>query len=338
MPRNPLPWIGRHFSVRKASYHYGRLYYSLSVTPISSLFRRSNLEPIRYDWSNCLPHQRMNFHQYKEKSNKTKQGMNVVHKNKRKLQKAMVEKEAENTLQSLKEKTASIKSDKNENTKNSRITLLSVNTTIINLSKIKRYGTTVKAAELAQDILEEMERYTDICNSDQYTNMLMPNTVTYNAVLNCWAKCDGGAIAAENAEKVLTRMISRYKYFNDRNNTNTKRKLDTMAAKPDIISFHSVMDAWAKSGTKDAGSNTEQLFGLMTRLDDGKGIVPSPQTYAIILDAWAGSGSKDAAERATFILDEMTLRLREKESSAHIEDVSHLITPAFNSVIKVNQI
>ena len=140
---------------------------------------------------------------------------NTVHQKKQKSSSNPQEwkRKAQTLLNFLKERNASIKKDLNAsqatNSKRHKVySILQINTILINLSKLQRGGVNVKAAELAQLILEEMEMYVDELEINQSLqtgkskNVLAPNEITYNAVINCWAKSRGGKKAAQNAQRV----------------------------------------------------------------------------------------------------------------------------------------
>lgn len=210
----------------------------------------------------------------------------------------------------------------------SKITLLQVNTEINNLSRQNKGRSNTTAAELAQSILENMEELEATVKSQQtrqnkITNMLIPNEITYNSVLNCWAKSNGGIEAAQNAEDIFNKMVTRYE-----NSLESGEKLDVVI--PDVISFHSVLHAWAKSGAKDSGERAQILFDKMTQMAHLKQDAPTAQTYAILIDAWASSSSRSNAERATNILNEIIHTF----TTADDEDSNILTSAAFNSVMK----
>jgi len=214
----------------------------------------------------------------------------------------------------------------------SKITLLQVNTEINNLSRQNKGRSNTTAAELAQSILENMEELEATVKSQQtrqnkITNMLIPNEITYNSVLNCWAKSNGGIEAAQNAEDIFNKMVTRYE-----NSLESGEKLDVVI--PDVISFHSVLHAWAKSGAKDSGERAQILFDKMTQMAHLKQDAPTAQTYAILIDAWASSSSRSNAERATNILNEIIHTF----TTADDEDSNILTSAAFNSVMKVSSL
>jgi len=65
-----------------------------------------------------------------------------------------------------------------------------------------------------------------------------------------------------------------------------------MASYPDLISYHFVMDAWAKSCHADSGAKAEDILNKLTFLSNKKraDLRPSTTTYNIVLDAHSNSG------------------------------------------------
>ena len=247
---------------------------------------------------------------------------------------------------------------------NFSFTAYQINTAIIELSKIidnqrgqSQVNNNMRKAQLAQAILDQMEDfYLKIIDDKQCNrkgtlsekNMLLcPNVITYNAVLNCWAKSKGIKESAINAQSLLDRMIS----LGEKNHKTQIPSLPII--KPDIISFHTTMDAWANSGDQDAGRKTEELLNRMKQISkqtENIMLKPTHQTYAIVLNSWANSSQfendNNAAEHATHILFEMIDERRRHglndifdhvKSKNNVDNCeNNLSIAAFNSVIKVS--
>ena len=260
---------------------------------------------------------------------------------------------AEDILKYLKDKQSMNNEEINRSDTTKVLSIQNINSCIVDLAKaiIKPSNdanndqnsisseSKIEGAILAQNILEQMEKLTP---SDQ------PDASTYNAVLNVWAKSNGGRNAAENAEKILDRMFLRISQYKDNLHITQGKSAPDVSPPPypNAITFHTVMDTWAKSKASEAGMKTQKLFQRMVQChEDWKNmdidIEPNVRTYAILIDALASSGVKDGAERASFILDEMIQRVQTQNQNIPQEeriDQKKPVKPnaiVFNSVIKV---
>ena len=95
-----------------------------------------------------------------------------------------------------------------------------------------------------------------------------PDTISYNVVINAWAK-SGGNTAAMEAEKLLARM----------------HKLHAQGdgdVKPNVVTYGAVIDAYAKSGAKGAAAKADKLLAKMIHLHQSDPICNAnlkPNTY-----------------------------------------------------------
>jgi hypothetical protein len=95
-----------------------------------------------------------------------------------------------------------------------------------------------------------------------------PDTITYNVVINAWAKSGGKGAAAE-AEKLLARM----------------QKLHAAGdpdIKPNVVTYGAVIDSYAKCGEKGAAAKADTLLAKMIQLyqsDPVKNGDLRPNTY-----------------------------------------------------------
>jgi len=144
-------------------------------------------------------------------------------------------------------------------------------------------GGTLQDADLLQ---EKVDKNTDVINAAR-TTRLRPTLVTYNAVLNAWAKSDTRE-SAPRAEALLRRMIDPY-------TSNTTTLSIEPIIRPDSMSFHIVMNAWARFGRYDPNSaqRAEELLDLMHDMyksgDYGEEMKPNMYSYTTAINAWARS-------------------------------------------------
>ena len=98
-----------------------------------------------------------------------------------------------------------------------------------------------------------------------------PTAVTYNAVINAFAKSKMED-AAERAEEILLKMEKMYEAGAD--------------IQPNTRSFNSVMNAWAKSSRDDAADHAQELFDFMNGLykKTNKSVRPDVHSYCTVIN------------------------------------------------------
>ena len=82
--------------------------------------------------------------------------------------------------------------------------------------------------------------------------------------------------------------------------------------KPNTVLYGAVLDAWAKSGRREAPKRVEAILHHMEQLNQqgNADVRPNTVSYNAIINAWAKSREKGAAQRAEAILNHM-LKLQE---------------------------
>jgi hypothetical protein len=90
----------------------------------------------------------------------------------------------------------------------------------------------------------------------------------------------------ERAEELLEEMYSDYLDGND-------------SAKPNVISFSAVLDAWSKSRSRDAPQRAEAILECMAQLHSSGGLDTKPNivSYNSEIDCWAKSSHKQGGSR-----------------------------------------
>lgn len=91
----------------------------------------------------------------------------------------------------------------------------------------------------AEDLLSKLETHPEYPKRNGVL-IVRPNLLSYNTVINSWAKSSMPESAAR-AESLLTRMLKRYK----------SESFSTI--KPDVVTFSSVLNALAKSKVQHKG-------------------------------------------------------------------------------------
>jgi hypothetical protein len=176
---------------------------------------------------------------------------------------------------------------------------------------------------------------------------LAPTVVTYNSVMHVWAKAayHVGRLAVAQAEHILESMIM--------NQLQMKGDDDSQRFPcPNVISFNTVIDAYAKCGESDAGYNAERILKRMETWSTASSdlnhqnkkkisIAPNTHSFSSVIQAHVLSGVKDprkgkeAAYRAQAILDEMLFlhNYRLKGDVALSTSKERCIIPMPNTVI-----
>lgn len=147
-------------------------------------------------------------------------------------------------------------------------------------------GTSRAAATRAQSIHNKMVQTW----KDASDPLLAPSTVSYNALMKAWGKCNEPD-APVMAEKVLTEMMA-----------------GSVHTKPDDVTFSTLLDAYAKSLTPTGASNGEAVFRceeLFYLMEAQLNIRPTVYTYSALQNVYVRSGMPDAALRAECTLHRM---------------------------------
>ena len=158
---------------------------------------------------------------------------------------------------------------------------------------------TAQAAEKATALLEKMEYM-------QEFGSVKPTVHTYSISISAWAKCQN-EVAAENAELILNRLFENYDKVlqNDQEESGYAETLT-----PNGIVFNSVIDAWANSGSVNAGDRAEALLHRMevlSRLDEYD-VRPDTISFNTCIKAWCNSSNRpDAPMKAEEVLSKLEM-------------------------------
>ena len=139
---------------------------------------------------------------------------------------------------------------------------------------------------------------------------LLPNGKAYSMVVDAYAKAGD----PESAEAVLLRLEKLWRSGNEK-------------VKPDRVLYNSVIDAWAKSGRKEAPKRAEAILHHMEQLNQKghEGVRPDFICYNSVINAWAKSREHGAAQRAEAILNHM-LKLYESGREECLPDTTCFTT------------
>jgi len=175
---------------------------------------------------------------------------------------------------------------------------------------------TVEGSEIAEEILERLVAE----GRDGGNRSAQVEAKIYNAVIEGYAKSKTIQGAAK-AEALLERMMERSEHNQDSNDNGF------VAAKPDVVSYNSLMNAWSQSGEEDGVSKAEDLVAFLE--SDDAPINPDSVTYNIMMNTYANQvGEYGYAQKAEDILLLMTALQKDGKNSIHPGTLS------FNIVLK----
>lgn len=149
------------------------------------------------------------------------------------------------------------------------------------------------AAERAEGVLQRMEALYKSGDSE-----VTPTTVSYNAVIDAYSKCvqeEDSTAAGERAENILYHMEELYKSG------------ENMNAKPNVRSYNTVINVWAKSRSMEGPRRAEDILGLIKNMvaQGDVSIQPDVHSFSTVINAWARSNEQNKAERSLNLLKEM---------------------------------
>jgi pentatricopeptide repeat protein len=183
-------------------------------------------------------------------------------------------------------------------------------------------GQGIQAAIKAQTLLDQMEKASFIVNT---------KTSFYEVVLQAYAVSRGLEPAAEAAQKLLERMLSRCRTYHE-------NRQGKPPPEPMVKTFNIVNNCWAKSDTLQAGQRAEQVYAAMQAwgkeckgLGLGSpyhGCLPNSRSLNGVIIAWSKCRHAQAPERAMAILNRALEEQRLEVPDAVLPNVV-----TFNTVI-----
>lgn len=164
------------------------------------------------------------------------------------------------------------------------------NTILFNsyLATIAKSGGGIYSAQKSEQVILWME---DLHHKEKLP--CKPDTITYNACLDAWARsCHPKA--ADRVEDIVEHMY-RLQKCGDAN------------VYPDSYTFNTCINAIAKSGVANSMARAERMLSLLEkRFEDGDlNMKPTTRTYTCLIDCLAKSGEFQAAVRAERIFLQM---------------------------------
>jgi len=179
--------------------------------------------------------------------------------------------------------------------------VVSYSSTISAMARADRKG---YGSVRAENILNRME------DAD-----IVPNTITFNSCLKCWAKSrDDRAPARAEA------LVKRMEELDKAGNANVR---------PDRISFNTLIHTFANAGKAEMAQRAEALLNRMERFAEEGNDELSPNLFSwnSCIEAWSKADVSYSAEKAYSILRRLILLQREGKTNIHPDKFS------FNTVI-----
>lgn len=174
------------------------------------------------------------------------------------------------------------------------------------------------APERAESILKALLRRRnqhDLATEEQdsminhpLVNSINPDVVTFNLVLNAWARSNQ-LQSGERAERMLNFMAgySMQDKVTLIPRNEMKINLDDIGVEPDVISYNSTMNAWLKSGHESAANRAEELLNrLMNEYQNTGSIIPNDISFSTVMQAWSKSSDPNCGARAEILFDRLT--------------------------------
>jgi len=179
-----------------------------------------------------------------------------------------------------------------------------------------------ESSDQAAKLLQQMNSLYHLGHDD-----LKPNTFVYNSCINAFAKNGQNQKEAEKtseeimakrinnicaAEQILQSMESQFEKTGDE------------YVKPDVISYSTVINAYANSGDGMAGSKADVLLEKMVQRYVGGDfkVKPNAVTYTSVIKAWSSVGGTQSTKRMEALLQQMVMLYRAGDQSLKPTSVS----------------
>ena len=188
--------------------------------------------------------------------------------------------------------------------------------------------TGIQAAHQARSLLESMEQAAQNHRRQHRRNRhnennpkqspintntsLAPTLSFYEVVLQAYATCNGGLEAAQQAQTILAFLLEQQQLHRlllekqQDNNNNHHQDRRCRRLQPTTKTFNIVLNAWAKSKTRDAGFHAQRIYDHMLLQQQQQqqqqtnplelSCDPNARTIVTLMDAWNKSGHFEAAD------------------------------------------
>ena len=195
-------------------------------------------------------------------------------------------------------------------------------------SELGRNGTMhVAVSERSLDILKRMQMEYESKGDES----LKPNFFSFLAVLKMWTKTCAATGIPSSQRTVPFHLGSRKAHQTLQWMEYLARSGRNDAAKPTVLTYTMVMDAFAKSGEKDAGTKAEALLRHM----EMEGVKSNLFCYNMVINAYTRQGRRggavDNAERILHELEEIYEKTADPAMKPDVVSYTSLVTAWANS-------
>ena len=186
-------------------------------------------------------------------------------------------------------------------------------------------GSGLAAARGARSLLEALEHTANTTSSS--TTLWSPTVSLYNLVLQAYAGCDGGVVAATEAQPILERMLEKARGVALED---LSPRLTPKYPEPNVASYNIVISCWARANCRDSGNRAEKVFSLMEEWRNDcqmalqrdlsfpyRGCYPTTITVNALMNAWSWGTDLQAPDRAWQLLQDVVEDQRNPSKSGH---------------------
>ena len=185
----------------------------------------------------------------------------------------------------------------------------------------------IAAARGAKSLLRALEHNMHNPEMASPSTVLRPTATIYDVVLQVYAVCGGGVVAAKEAQALLDNMLE-----NARAATlpTLPRRWNPHFPEPSVSSYNIVLNCWARAGSKDSGIRAEEVFARMEEWRNDchvalqrdpsfpyRGCYPTTETLSSLFYALTKSKALNAPDRAWQLLQEVVEVQRNPSMSEH---------------------
>jgi pentatricopeptide repeat protein len=165
---------------------------------------------------------------------------------------------------------------------------------IFNFNSVLSAWVSCGHTERAHDVFDRVPR-----------DVVTPNNHSYNILLSAYAKeRDGPA-----AERLLELMCRQWQLQQERVRNSDERSLGHEQSlemiRPDVVTWTTVINAWAKSSSPDAAGRAQALLNRMSDPSNALSVPPDLMTLNTVLLCWSRSSTPDSPDRCLALLQKI---------------------------------
>jgi pentatricopeptide repeat protein len=159
-------------------------------------------------------------------------------------------------------------------------------------------------------------------------DVIIPNIHSYTILLSAYAKVGDGSAA----EQLLDHVCREWQLQQERERQIDERifgsEKPSDKIRPDVVTWNTVISAWARSSSPDAARRAQALLSRMNDPSNEPSVQPNRRTLNAVLLCWSRSCWKDVPDRCLGLLQQM----KELYATGELESPPDL----FSHVIVIN--